>query len=62
MEAHIMPVVKLLPANAGDAKDTGYLLLLTSKLSNKLMPNPPRKHSQIPYPKSSTVESLWCKV
>ena len=57
-----MPVVKLLPANAGDAKDADYLLLLTSKLSNKLMPNPPRKHSQIPYPKSSTVESLWCKV
>ena len=57
-----MPVVKLLPANAGDAKDADYLLLLTSKLSNKLMPNPPRKYSQIPYPKSSTVESLWCKV
>lgn len=57
-----MPVVKLLPANAGDAKGAGYLLLPTSKLFKKLMPNPPRKHSQIPDPKSSTAESLWCKL
>ena len=50
-----MPVVKLLPANAGDAKNTGYLLLPTSKLYKKLMPKPPKETQ--PNPTSKIIYS-----
>ena len=50
--------------NVYDLLLIGYLYYPTTlpTLTKKLMTKPPRKHSQIPCPKLSTVESLYCKV